>query len=53
MQNSKESKGKPEKKELRCPFSKDLKCEDCRLYQFQSKGIGKVCVLIYIAMRSE
>lgn len=52
MQNLKESK--PKKKELRCPFSQNpnFKCEDCRLFKEISKDVGKVCVLIYLAMRS-
>lgn len=50
MQDSKD-KNKPEKKELRCPFS-NIKCEDCRLYRYFSKEIGKECSIILIALRS-
>jgi len=53
MQNSQEKKPtKSEIKEKRCPFDKDLKCEDCRLYQSFSKDIGKVCSINFTAMRS-
>lgn len=46
MQNLKES-NKAKKKELRCPFDKDLKCEDCRLYQPYTGGKGeRRCVFL-------
>lgn len=58
MQNSPEKKqeNKAEKKEeakqLRCPFG-DLVCSECRLFQFFSKDIGKICSINFLAMRSE
>lgn len=37
-------KEKEKPKEKECPFRKDLKCEDCRLYQVYPGGEGKrVC----------
>lgn len=44
-QEKTEAKKKVEEKELRCPFSsKDLACEDCRLFQVYSGGGGnRVC----------
>lgn len=36
----------------RCPFDKTLKCEDCRLYVHFSKDSGKVCSIIFTAVRS-
>lgn len=48
MVNSKEkSKEKKEEKTLRCPFSKDLECADCRLYQTYIGGKGaRKCVFL-------
>ena len=54
MKNSQEKKpeNKTKAEVKRCPFDKDIKCEDCRLYQNFSKDIGKVCSINFIAMRS-
>jgi len=41
---------KPKEKE--CPFRKDLKCEDCRLYQTFIKEVGKTCPITFSAIRS-
>lgn len=39
-----------EEKKLCCPFSKDLECEDCRLYQpFMGCGNNKCCVFMRMA----
>jgi len=39
-----------EEKEFRCPFSKDLKCEDCRLFIHYIDGRqDRVCALIRVA----
>lgn len=46
-----ETKIKAEK-EARCPFDKDLACENCRLYQFISSDTGKICSINYLALRS-
>jgi len=49
---NKEQKPKAEIKEPRCPLNSTLKCSECRWYQFFSKDAGKMCALIYSAMRS-
>lgn len=37
-------------KELRCPFCKDLACEDCRLFIHYTDGRqDKVCAFIRVA----
>jgi len=42
-----EEQKKTKEKELRCPFSKDLKCQDCRLYQSYPGCQGqKICVFL-------
>lgn len=43
---------KTEKKELKCPLNSNLKCENCKLYVFFSKSIGRECALIFTALRS-
>ena len=53
MQNLQEKKPDAKKKEPRCPFDKDLKCEDCRLFIHVSKDVGKVCSINLTAMRSD
>jgi len=40
---------------LRCPFAAsniNFKCEQCRLFIHVSKGVGRVCSINYLAMRS-
>lgn len=45
-----ENQKKTEKKELRCPFDKDLKCEDCRLFRAYPGSQGqRLCVFIRMA----
>jgi len=42
-----EEQKKKEEKEKVCPFSKDLKCENCRLYQaYPGSGGLPVCVFL-------
>ena len=43
----KKEQKKTKEKEKRCLFDKDLKCEDCRLYQTYLGGGGhKACVFV-------
>jgi len=42
-----EEQKKIEEKERVCPFSKDLKCENCRLFQaFPGSQGQKICVFL-------
>lgn len=52
MQNLQEKKPDAKKKEPCCPFDKDLKCEDCRLFISRSKDMPKTCVFIFLVLRS-
>jgi len=48
-----EEQKKIEEKERVCPFSKDLKCQDCRLYKAFPGGKGqKECVLILAGLNA-
>lgn len=49
-----EKQKKQEEKEQpkRCPFDKDLVCEDCRLYRQWMLDVEECCVFVFLAMRA-